>query len=417
MRKAWLVARREFGFNVRRPGYLFAAFGMPVFVVVVMVIVGVVIARLETDTERLGNIGYADLSGVLADGIEEPDEFVRYEDEAALEAAFAADEIGAYFVVPEDYVERGRVTLYSEESVPDILDADILDYLQVNLAAQVDSEIPVERFLRPVDATYYFLQGNRTLNEGVFVLFFLPIAFVILYTMASQISSSYLMRSVVEEKTNRLIEILMTSVTPMELLLGKIIGLGALGLTQMVVWAAVGALVIFLGQTPAVPLPEGFDFSLGAVPLDLVLLTLVYFLLSYLLMGAIMASIGVIAGSDQESRQYAAFFVLVPLIPYFFMVSFLENSDGLIPVILTLIPFTSALAAILRIGFGGMPVWQLALSLGLLAATNVVAVWLAARIFRWGALLYGKRITPRTVLRLLRKPARSGTLSLEEKAA
>lgn len=213
--------------------------------------------------------------------------------------------------------------------------------------------------------------------------------------MATQTTSGYLMHGVSEEKSNRIMEILITSVKPMELLLGKILGLGALGLTQLLVWLVAGMVLLNVA--------ESADVVRGVtLPPDLIVLALAYFLVGYFLFASVMAGMGAIAGSEQESRQYAGIFSLVTVIPFFFITQILFQADSPIALALTLIPFTAPLTVILRASLGGLPAWQLAASFAILLLTTLGMAWASARIFRWGLLMYGKRPTPRELWRVVR---------------
>jgi ABC-2 type transport system permease protein len=127
-----------------------------------------------------------------------------------------------------------------------------------------------------------------------------------------------------------------------------------------------------------------------------------------------MACVGVIAGSEQESRQYAGIFSLIMVIPIFFIVSFITEPNSAIVTFLTLFPLTSPIAVLLRMGFSTVPTEQLLLSIALLAVTTMLAVWASARIFRWGLLLYGKRPSPRELLRVIRRPVAMATTASED---
>ena len=122
-----------------------------------------------------------------------------------------------------------------------------------------------------------------------------------------------------------------------------------------------------------------------------------------------MAGIGVVAGTEQESRQYASIFSMLMLIPIFLIVSFITDPDGALVTFLTLFPLTSPVSVMLRMGFGSIPPQQLLLSILLLALTSLPSASPSARIFRWGLLLYGKRPSPRELLRVMRRPPAMAT--------
>jgi len=396
MSKTWIVARHEFVSNVRRTGFLFAAFGIPLFTIALIVIVFAIAFESEGNSGRVGSVGYVDAAGVLDAAREKPETFFAYPDEDAARAAMNAGMIGAYFTLPPDYVSSGNVRLVSYAETPEALEGEINRYLLANLGAGVADEAALARIREPVALRIVILDSQRTLEAGAVAgLFLTPFLFVMVMLMATQITGGYLMSGVVEEKANRIMEMLITSVTPFQMLMGKMIGLGGLGLTQLAVWFAVGAAVTRFGRE--------VEFLAGvSLPPDLVVVGVIYFILSYLLFAALMASIGVIIGSEQESRQYAGILALVMVLPLFFIIQFFTDPDGAIPTILTLVPFTASMTVILRMSFGSVPAWQLGASIALLVLTTLVVVWGAARVFRWSLLATGKRPGVREVLRGLR---------------
>ena len=399
MPRILLVARHEFLTNVKRRAFLFAAFGVPIFSLALMVIVFAVAVNNETDTGRVGAVGYVDQSGVLADEVEQPDNFAGYDSEAAAESALKSRAIGAYFVVAEDYLTSGDVRLVSSGSTPAALADEIDAFLVANLGAKLNRPDLVARLQDPMNTSVRTLDNNRTLREsGMAGVFMSPLLLVFVVMFALQLSSGYLMSGVAEEKSNRILEVLITSVRPSDLLLGKIIGLGALGLTQLGLWLAAGALIVRFGH--------GFEFlSAISLPPDILIVGLVFFVLAYLLFGSIMASIGSIIGSEQESRQYAGLLSFGLAVPFLFIMQFLNDLNGPIPLALSLIPFTAPTTVILRMAYGDVPAWQLLLSIGVMAVTTGLVMIAAGRLFRWSLLLYGKRPGLRALLRVIRGKA------------
>lgn len=409
MFKAWLVAKHEYLTNIKRKGFLFGAFGVPLIVVAIMVIVAAIAVDAETNTERVGAVGYVDQSGVLENPVDQPDTYRLYADADAARAALDAGEIGAYFVVLPDYMNTGAVQLISRTGTPEALLDEFDDFLVANVGRSISPEL-LERLKAPVQMSVLALDSGRVIEESaVFALVFAPIIFVFVFIMASQTTSGYLMSGVVEEKSNRIMEILITSITPFQLLFGKIVGLGALGLTQLVIWIAGAYLALTLGQN--------LEFLAGVtIPLDLLVIGVTYFLLGYFFLASLMAGIGAVVGSEQESRQFASIFSLVLVIPFFAITTFITDPNGIVPIILTLFPLTSPVAVMLRMGFASVPAWQLLLSIALLLLTTIFTIWASAKIFRWALLMYGKRPGVREILRALRRPPTMATTATGERA-
>lgn len=396
MSKTWLVAKREFIHNIKRPGFLFAAFGMPLVTAVVMGLIFLVLNAMDSDVESIGNVGYVDHSGVLEAAHAIPENFSVYPSEDAAKAAMESAEIGLYFVLQEDYLDSGVVRVYAQSTVSSSIRGHIRDFLLSNLSTLMNDPSRFDRIQNPVSMRVQLLDTGRLLGEDSIIgLMIVPIIFSMVFYMSTQTTSGYLMSGVVEEKANRIMEILITSITPMNLLLGKVIGLGALGLTQMLIWLGMGGLILQFGQ--------GLPFLEGVIlPLDLVVVALIYFFLTYFLFASIMGGMGAVAGSEQESRQFASIIALLGIAPFFFMGQMLDDPNGPLLVALTLIPFTSPLTLILRMSFSVVPFWQIALSIGILVVAVILAVVISARVFRWALLMYGKRPTPRELWRVIR---------------
>jgi ABC-2 type transport system permease protein len=139
-------------------------------------------------------------------------------------------------------------------------------------------------------------------------------------------------------------------------------------------------------------------------------------LLGYFFLASIMAGIGAVVGSEQESRQIAGIFSFVLVIPFFALVTFITDPNGVVPTVLTLFPLTSPVAVMLRLGFGSVPTWQLSLSMVLLLVTALFTAWASAKIFRWALLMYGKRPGLRDIARALRRPPTMATSATGERA-
>ncbi len=417
MSKVWLVAQREYLYNIRRPAFLFAAFGTPL-IIIASIFISVALQTSSEDSfeDQIEQgefwVGYVDQSGLLStddlhleDYLKNPEIFIPYSDRKAARAALDDETLDAYIVIDQDYIQNGLVTVYSYSNPSEQLNFYINRLMNAGLSTQFDESVPVERLINPVDElTIYIEDSKRELSTKTLpVLIFMPFIFAVIFTLSSQVTSGFLMAGLVEEKTNRIMEVLITSITPMELLLGKIIGLGVLGLTQVFAWVGMG-IIAFLVVGDASFL-EGLTF-----PVDLIVYATVYFLLGYFFSSAVMAGIGAVVGSEQESRQYAGALSLVLFLPYFFIVSFITDANGTIPIILSIFPLTAPMAMIFRIGLTSVPTWQIVLSMGLMLVTIGGTAWVSARIFRWGLLMYGKRVTPKMLLSAFRGRDEMGTV-------
>ncbi len=207
------------------------------------------------------------------------------------------------------------------------------------------------------------------------------------------------MRGVIEEKQSRIIEVLLSSVRPFELMLGKIIGIGAVGLTQYFIWAFCGALISTIATLPALATGAVKIPQISAVQ---IIFFVVYFVLGYFLYATFYAMVGAIVSSEEDGQQIQMPVTMTLVVPVMVSSLVMRNPDGLPATILSLVPFFSPVLMFLRIGLQMPPWWQIALSLVLMVGTILGSVWLAAKIYRVGVLMYGKRPTIPELIKWLR---------------
>lgn len=406
MRNIWLVAKHEFLTNIRKRAFLFAVFGIPALMGGIIGLVWWVSTAASEQGIDSGTIGFVDGAGILIEeSVSELDSRL-YPDMDAAQVALDTGEIAAYVVIPPLYMTTGNFSLYANGRTTDNLQEQIELFIAENIVHGLDSDAPVERLLDPVNSSVFMENSQRELSEtGLIGLFIVPLLFVVILMMALQLSSQYLMSSVVEEKSNFVIEILITSVTPYQLLTGKLIGLGLLGLIQVVVWLLLGVGLTAFGGS--------LEFmSAIQIPVDFVAIVLVYFVLTYFLYASMLAGIGAVVGSEHESQQYAGLLSMGLAIPIFFLTVLLTDPESPLFTVLMLIPMSSAVTYMLRYPFVPASAELIALSLLILAVTTVVMTWLSARVFRWGLLLYGKRVSLRTLWSVIRGRSDVGTVPM-----
>ena len=397
MKRYRIVAQHEFVTQLRRRTFLFMVFVFPLLIAGLSVFTGYLSARQEEQTGTLGQIGIVDRSGVLAAGREQPAEYVAFTDEADAAAALASGEIGAYFALPADYLSSGAVEAFARVPIPAGIENQFTEYVRANLLAH-RSPVEAERLRHPAEISMATLDGRIRVDQRTgIVMIMTPLIFAVLFIMSISMTSSFMMENVVEEKETRMVEMITTSITPLELLGGKILGLGALGLLQIVTWVLAGGAIIAIRQDVAQML-SGVHY-----PAWLLALAILYLFLGYILYGGLLSAIGASSTSMQEAQPIAGLFSLIAVAPLFVLAQFLENPNGIWPTFLSLLPFTAPTAMMIRLVLGQVPWWQLAVSLGLLVATVVVVVWLAAWVFRIGLLMTGQRLSPQGLFHAIRQ--------------
>ncbi|MGB5931444.1 MAG: ABC transporter permease, partial [Anaerolineae bacterium] len=312
---------------------------------------------------------------------------------AAARAALEAEEIEQYVHIPADYIATGDVTVYDKNFQIIVrgetmgvtfygANEGMLSYL-INLNLSGDAQL-VSALRDPVPAAYaerHVVNPPLETDESVRALAQI-VASVIPYMfyLIVLVGSGYLLRSVVAEKENRTVEVLLLSLHPRELMMGKILGLSVVTLVQLGVWLGGGMLI--LNQGPAVLNVSGFTFPPGFV----VWATL-FLVLGFLLFASVMAAAGAIAPTAREGRQ-VTWLLIIPLMPtLMFSRLFVEEPNNPLTLVLSLFPFSAPSAMVTRLAVGEVPLWQIIVSLLGLAGTTYLMVVLAGRFFRAGNLL------------------------------
>ncbi len=407
MQRLLYIAKFEYMRNLRRRGFLMTTFGVPLIMIGGFALL-IAVILLTVRTERA--IGYVDQAGIIRpDAVLAPAEdtldvaipLYPYADENAARSAFIAEAIDAYVIIPPDYLDTGMLYAYGREN----LSSDGSDNLGNLLRASLLTDAPPAMALRaqnPIaNLTLQSIDGSRTLGRDTIWLILLPILFGLLFFIATFSSSGYLLQALIEEKENRTMEIVVTSVDPKQLIGGKTLGLGALGLTQALVWVLFGAVLLLGGGLFLEPLR---NFSL---PADLLLVAALLFIPGYLLYAGLMVCIGAMVTSTQEGQQISSLVALLAMSPYLLNFTFISDPNSPLAVGLSLMPLSAPIAMVMRLPLAVVPWWQIVLSLVLLVASATLAILAAAHIFRMGMLRYGQRIKLSELFGMWRGASRS----------
>jgi ABC-2 type transport system permease protein len=266
----------------------------------------------------------------------------------------------------------------------------IQDKLDPNISARIQSPVSLSNVV--LDKT-----GNVANGQGGYGAYIISYLFGLLLVMSIFTASGYLLQGLSEEKENRVMEVLLSSASNRQLITGKVLGLGIAGLLQMVFWllSAWGLVVLASGSI-------GGLFSTIQFPLNVVILSLVYYVLGYFLFAIILAGIGAIVPTVRDGQQLSVAVTLVGSIPFMMMPYIIENGDKLPNVLLTLFPLTAPLTVMMRLD-AGIPVWELVLSTILLVISIVGCLSLASKLFRTYLLMFGKTPGAKELMRSLRQ--------------
>lgn len=413
MRRALRIAQHEYVTNVRRTEFILLTIGLPAFGLIVVLLAALPVMLMARNVPETLTVGVVDEWGRChfpeeIPGIRIPGRAGKivapvsayhlreFADRQQAKAAMSAGSVSSYLVVPENYVSTGNVefftgdenvTLAAPQQFPPLrgilVEALLRQRVSPEILARVRNPIVVQR-RGGSGAAYDPFKG---LSRMV-----VPYAFTVIMMMSIFVASGYLLRGISDEKDGRIIEIMLSSASPTELFVGKLLGLSAVGLTQVLIW-------VFLGLAPV-----GARIPALQVSTRSLLLAPALYLLGFLLYGAIMSGIGALGTSWRESQQLSAMVSVFIVLPVMFFPLFMDAPNGALATWLSLIPLTSPMVMMIRVALTTVPWWQMLVCVvGLL-----LAIWLfviaSVKVFRTAMLMYGKRPGLAEVWRWLREP-------------
>ncbi len=409
MNNTWIVLKNEFINTVTRRSFLLTLILVPL---VPALILGAItlIGGDQDASEGIGNIfqpdtatdlseGYVDQAGIiqsLPEWIAE-ERLVSYDSPEAANAAAERDEISAFYVIEPDYLETGNIQYFREDFSPLTgLEASsiITSVIRYNLL-DADPQL-FQAYQNPLTLEITDLQPDEVeRDESSPLAFYLPYGVTMLFYILIITSASMMLNSVAKEKENRVMEILMSSIKPNQLLTGKILGLGLVGLLQMLVWMGSAFLMLRLGGN-TLNIPPSLQ-----LPPEILIWGVIFFILGYLLYASLMAGVGALVPNVKEATQ-ATFIVILPILVPLMMVGVIINQpNATLPIVLSLIPFTAPNTMMTRLAVSGVPFWQLALSIVLLIFMIVLIIRAVAGMFRARILLTGKKFSVGLFLKTL----------------
>jgi ABC-2 type transport system permease protein len=409
MRKIWLVLTREYLTRVRTKGFVLSTLALPAFAIG-MFAFEAYSAKSEVDhtlriaiLDNFGSLGASiasRLTNKLPNG--EPEfsvteilEHPSTEAEDAVRSEVAVGKLDAFLSVPANLsggdasakLHARNTAALLNTSLDDAVSAAVIQERLQRLGVTVPD---VSKLVKGVDVTLIKVNAHgETQEKGQ--TFFTAMALGMVLYITVLVYGVSTMRSVIEEKSSRVIEILVASVRPSHLLAGKILGVGAVGLTQYLIWGVVAAIVAAYGMTMAAMIHPGATASSIHLPPFMAVYMAVFFLCGYLLYAALYAAIGAMVSSEQEAQQaqLPVTFLIVGAFLLFNIILRDPNSSASMG--LSLVPFFSPILMVLRISLQTPPLWQIALAVAISLATTLGVVYFAARIYRVGILMYGKR--------------------------
>ena len=427
MNKMWTVLRREYLSRVKTKGFILGTILMPLFILALFV-VPVMLIFLKSDKSK--QIAVIDQTGEVFDSLQAVldkrnetgqrlynliEHRVRPEkletEKKFLSVGVDRGEWDGYILIPASVFEGSTVEYYSK-NVSNEFEARELEDAIANLVTDKRIEHSgldagqVRRIVAPITLNTFRVKagGEEEKDPGFSFMIAFFLGFFIYIAMF--IYGAMVLRSVIEEKTSRVIESVISSVKPFHLMAGKIFGVGAVGLTQFLIWATVIGLLSFNNLRLAALFasdPAGLqNQALPAVSLVTLGFFVLFFVLGYFLYSTLYAGIGAMVNSDEEAQQVMLPIGLMIAVPIVMMMYIVVNPSSPTSIVMSMVPFFAPIIMLARIAVETPPFWQIALCLVLMVATIFGMIWIVGRIFRVGVLMYGKRPTLPEIIKWIR---------------
>ncbi len=395
MKNTIIVLKNELLTTIKRKSFIITLFMLPLVGFILILIVGnqnqssgitSLVSKLTSSQEEVLPSGLLDKTDNIIDVPDNlKDKIKLYSSQQAAELDLNSGKIQAFYLIPDDYVQKGEIIVYRQE--PNPLTAGNENNLVENLinSALLSGHPEIKNLvdLKPNFKTELLSPEPQRDPESQFT-FFIPYAVTLLFYIVILTSSSMMLNSITNEKSNRVIEILLTSISPMQLLSGKIIALGMVGLLQTLVWSGTGLLVLRLSGR-SLSIPEEFQ-----LPTSILVWGLIFFILGYMVYASLMAGVGTLVSSVKEASQ-ATFLIIIPLvIPLVLLSPIINEPNGTLAVILSLFPLTSPVTMMTRLAAGSVPLWQIFAAIILLLLSSYWIIRSVSGFFRAQYLLSGK---------------------------
>lgn len=432
MNKILIIIQREFLKRIQKKSFILTTILSPLFMVA-LIFVPLWLGSIESDDQQ--NVAVVDPSGRYLKALEGSEKY-KFTAVECLNNDMRSESspYDAVVSIPRNPADTlSRVVIYSRKEVP----TGLYDYVQTRIddqvrrqkleatgIAQLDQIIDqVEQGAR-VETVKWDDKGGETISSSV-VAMVVGFLFTMLIYMFVVGYGGQVMQSVIEEKTNRIVELMVSSVKPFQLMMGKIIGILLVGLLQMVIWAVLLSVMVtgvslFFGLSSAdtlaaaqqSPLPAAQPTPtaevqevlamLGNLPLvEIVIMFIIMFVGGYLLYASFFAATGASINEQEDSAQFVIPVTMITLFGLYAAMYSVENTDGPLAFWASLFPLTSPIVMMVRVPFG-VPLWQELLSVVLLYATAFFMVWMGGKIYRVGILMYGKKPSLREIVKWTR---------------
>lgn len=390
--KIFVVAEFELAQTAKRLGFLTMTFMLPLFFVFIFFVshksATYAKSKLENQFKQGKKILVEDQSRQfdfsLTKNFESVDSI-----ETHRQSLLSGESIG-YLRIATDYLESSNIDLIvlknkalgSSQSFK----GPAIKMLREQLLSNIKDESKRARIFDTLKFRLHIIDQNGQVNAFDYHQMVIPALFLVIFMLSVTTASTFLLQSVSEEKENRTIEILLSTIRDAELITGKVIGLGSAALIQVAIWIGLAAAGIgAVAQRLQIPL------ELSRIPVDHMIVGAASLLIGFMIFAAFMIGIGALAPNYKDAQQYSSIFIIGSILPIYVMQIILEDIHGTLAVFLYYFPLTSPLVLVTRYCLGNLPLWEVLIGFGVLITFTLISIFLAARFFRLGCLIYNRR--------------------------
>lgn len=424
MNKVWTIFKREYLTRVKTKGFIIGTALTPLLIIALTIGPGLLI---NMKSDKVKHLSVIDMSGIVYEELvlalddttnsrerlyeltQVPATSINLADvKNELSQSVDNDKIDGYFIIPENIIESNKSEYYAK-SVSDFdqnrIYRNAVSRIITNYRLKESNLDPkiINNLTQRIQLKTFKVEKGGEEKEDIGLSFAVTFIMVMFLYMALIMYGALVMRSVYEEKLSRVAEIILSSCKPFQLMAGKVLGIGAVGLTQYLIWAAVAGILTFYSGSMVQMFSAGAgDVPIPTIPISVLVYFVIFFIFGYMLFATLYAALGAMVNTEQDAQQLQFPVIMLIIVSFIFAFYIIRQPTSGLTHIVSLIPFFSPITMFTRISVQTPPFSEILLSIAILIATIIFLIWLAGKIFRVGILMYGKRPTLPEVFRWLR---------------
>ncbi|MBN1822108.1 MAG: ABC transporter permease [Prolixibacteraceae bacterium] len=392
MNKTYLIFKHEFFHTIKKPGWIIMTLIVPVLALLGIGVFALVKNLSEPPEKVIQAIGYVDETAMFNEKTDQGyTKFYRFNSKDEVLQAMGRGEIGEYFMIPEDYFSTGKIyryTLGKELGTSSATYSAIKTFLSQNLLEGKVSKETEMLIVSPINLEVTRITESGGIADEQSSLGYLLVAgvFSLMLGFSLMFGATTLISGLGEEKESRLIEILFSSVSIRQLLVGKVLALGIAGLAQVLIWLISAPFILSLASSTFGGIMNNLQ-----LPIDFLVLGVIFFILGYLLFAVLSIGVGAISSNAREGGQLSTIYTMASFIPLWFSSLLIAFPNGAAWTVLSLIPITAPVQIMIRMGVSDIPLWQIITSIILLIISIIAGLYFSIRIFRFNMLKHGEK--------------------------